>query len=62
MQKSKNVAQILIQNRLAEAHTQLEIAAKFAAESDSPFTFDDAERLKHLAEQVELALADLCGV
>ena len=62
MKKQKWSTQILIQNRLAEAHKQLAIAAKLAAESDNPFTFDDVERLKHLAEMVELALADLCGV
>lgn len=62
MKKQKTMTQTLIQNQLAEAHGQLAIAAKLAAESDNPFTFDDVERLKHLAEMVELALTDLCGV
>ena len=62
MKKQKTMTQILIQNQLAEAHGQLAIAAKLAAESDNPFTFDDVERINHLAEMVELALADLCGV
>ncbi len=62
MQKSKSITQILIQNRLTEAHAQLTAAAKFATETDNSFSFDDVERLSHLADQVELALADLCGM
>ncbi len=56
------LAQTRIQKRLEKAHGYLISAAQLAADDDNPFTLDDVERLKSLAEQVKLALADLCGV
>ncbi len=62
MKTEKSIAQMAIQNLLVEAHEQLTTAKRVAAQDNNTFTLDDVERLEHLAEQVELALADLCGV
>lgn len=57
------LSQNRIKNRLVKAHKYLTSAARLAEdEDDHALTLDDVERLKHLAEQVELALADLCDL